>query len=211
MSNSVKDMRPRSRDETRPRFASLATLTKQRAQGKPGADCTHGSCATKSTGVGPQVKPEQPGLPCAMVYGLLRALPGDRACLPPSLRGCRHPRNLAPASGRQDHTTSPSASSVARRATPRRPSHPAPNVRDDREAPLRGHGTRGDNHIFLKNGSRIFLREGLDRLLVICPTGCFVAGIYPASQCNRFAAAPRRPRRICVTQPSLERGRLQSR
>ena len=30
----------------------------QRAQGKPGADCTHGSRATKSTGVGPQVQPE---------------------------------------------------------------------------------------------------------------------------------------------------------
>src|ERR1700687_4382256 len=33
----------------------------------------------KSTGVGPQVQPETSGLPCAMVYGLFRALPGDRA------------------------------------------------------------------------------------------------------------------------------------
>ncbi len=29
-----------------------------RAQGKPGADCTHGSRAKKSTGVGPQVQPD---------------------------------------------------------------------------------------------------------------------------------------------------------
>src|ERR1700687_30015 len=61
----------------------------------------------KSTGVGPQVQPETSGLPCAMVYGLFRALPGDRAFLPPS-----PPRSLllgdfAPASGRQGHTSSP--------------------------------------------------------------------------------------------------------
>src|ERR1700680_4033683 len=32
-----------------------------------------------------QVQRRQSGLPCAVVYGLLRALPGDRAFLPPSL------------------------------------------------------------------------------------------------------------------------------
>jgi hypothetical protein len=43
--------------------------------------------------------------------------------------------NLTPAKGRQDHTPSPSAlmSLVWRH---QRPSHPALNVRDDREAPL---------------------------------------------------------------------------
>jgi hypothetical protein len=41
----------------------------------------------------------------------------------------------APASGRQDHTLSPSASCCSSDDTTR-PSHPAPNVRDDREAPL---------------------------------------------------------------------------
>jgi len=39
--------------------------------------------------------------------GFLRALPGDRALLPPSLAD--YSANLTPASGRQDHTTSPSA------------------------------------------------------------------------------------------------------
>jgi hypothetical protein len=63
----------------------------------------------KSTGVGPQVQPETSGFPRAMVYGLFRALPGDRAFLPPSSLGS-FPRNLMPASGHQDHTTSPSAS-----------------------------------------------------------------------------------------------------
>ena len=43
--------------------------------------------------------------------------------------------NLIPASGDRDHTLSPSASArFVCRAT--RPSHPAPNVRDDRETPL---------------------------------------------------------------------------
>src|SRR5262249_41792056 len=43
--------------------------------------------------------------------------------------------SLAPALGRQDHTTSPSASCCSSHNTPR-PSHPATYVRDDREAPL---------------------------------------------------------------------------
>jgi hypothetical protein len=55
--------------------------------------------------------------------------------LPPSPRE-NHLRNLTPASGRQDHTTSPSAAYVIRLLTLPRPSHPVPNVRDDREAPL---------------------------------------------------------------------------
>src|SRR3979490_3427698 len=44
-----------------------------------------------------------------MVYGLLRALPGDRAFLSPSLADL-YSTNLMPASRHQDHTTSPSDS-----------------------------------------------------------------------------------------------------
>src|ERR1700682_4622005 len=40
--------------------------------------------AAKSVHVVATVTPETPGIPRAMVYGLLRALPGDRALLPPS-------------------------------------------------------------------------------------------------------------------------------
>src|SRR3979411_2056146 len=61
-----------------------------------------------------------PGIPARNGFnGFLRALPGDRALLPPSLADSAararpvgptcHPANLTPASGRQDHTTSPSA------------------------------------------------------------------------------------------------------
>src|SRR6476661_676719 len=62
---------------------------------------------TKHTSVVAEGSPEQPGIPCAMVYGLFRALPGDHACLPPS--PARLLADLTPASERQDHTTSPSA------------------------------------------------------------------------------------------------------
>jgi hypothetical protein len=44
--------------------------------------------------------------------------------------------NLMPASRHQNHTTSPSANRRIRQLRSSRPSHPAPNVRDDREAPL---------------------------------------------------------------------------
>ena len=67
--------------------------------------------------------------------GFLRALPGETGL-------CCHRRALrqriargAPASGRQDHTTSPSASCCSSNNMPR-PSHPASNVCDDRETPL---------------------------------------------------------------------------
>jgi hypothetical protein len=78
--------------------------------------------------------------------GFLRALPGDRALLPPSLAECS--ANLMPASGHQDHTTSPYASKAVRLTALLRPSHPVPNVRDDRETPLLrardGAGCAGD-------------------------------------------------------------------
>ena len=67
--------------------------------------------------------------------GFLRTLPGDRAFLPPSLTD-HHPVSLISASGYQDHTTSPSATGRLRLVRRPRPSHPAPNVRDDRETPL---------------------------------------------------------------------------
>jgi hypothetical protein len=43
--------------------------------------------------------------------GLLRALPGEPGLLSPSPRNAKHCRELTPASGRQDHTASPSANS----------------------------------------------------------------------------------------------------
>src|ERR1700704_5372601 len=76
-----------------------------------------------------------PTFPAQWLYGLLRALPGERLfCL-------RHPReasllqDLAPAPRRPNHTTSPYASGAyVYRAI--RVHRISPRVRDDREAPL---------------------------------------------------------------------------
>src|SRR6266571_813422 len=64
--------------------------------------------------------PKSPGIPARNGFnGFLRALPGDRALLPPSPCGLKvlsspvepnePPQDLTPASRRQDHTTSPYA------------------------------------------------------------------------------------------------------
>src|SRR5664279_2060748 len=101
------------------------------------------SCAAmhKKTHTSIQVQRRQSGFPCAVGYGLLRALPGDRAFLPPSSPRSLLPGNLTPASGRQDHTASPSATTafVIRRLRVHRI---PPRVRDDRDPPLSSGETR---------------------------------------------------------------------
>jgi hypothetical protein len=107
----------------------------------------------ESTGVSNQGYTATAGIPCAMVLRLIRDLLGDHAWLPPS--SADRTADLAPASERQDHTTSPSAPTplVALTIAPGdvRPSHPAPNVRDDREPPL------------------LRVRDG-ESIVLICPT-----------------------------------------
>jgi hypothetical protein len=81
-----------------------------------------------------QVTPESPGIPRAMVYGLYRALPGEPGFLA-TVAGGIASTDLTPASGRQDHTTSPSASVPFVNGTVR--VHRIPSrVRDDRDTPL---------------------------------------------------------------------------
>src|SRR6266702_1864871 len=71
----------------------------------------------------------QPAFPAQWFYGLLRALPGDQACLTPS--PALLIADLTPALGRQNDTTWPYASAsfvrlaIARLTLPR-PPHPAP-------------------------------------------------------------------------------------
>src|ERR1700737_4781872 len=57
----------------------------------PGARCTRSPlCNVESTGVEATGTPESPGIPARNGFnGLCRALPGDRALLPPSSRGYR--------------------------------------------------------------------------------------------------------------------------
>ena len=105
-----------SRRGLRPSFASTCHPLKNRGRRESRVRAAPAvSCAKwKKTHTSIQVQRRQSGFPCAMVYGLYRALPGDRAFLPPSPLRSLLPRNLTPASGRQDHTTSPSAHACVR-------------------------------------------------------------------------------------------------
>src|SRR5258707_12312861 len=108
----------------------------------PGAQCTRSLVCDKNkhTSIVTTVTPERPGIPRAMVYGLLRALPGDQACLTPS--PALLIADLTPALGRQNDTTSPYASRPrSSRALPNVHRIP-PRVRDVR-TPLCGVGRRG--------------------------------------------------------------------
>src|SRR5258706_7238587 len=101
----------------------------------------------------------------------LRALPGDRACLPPSPAELTS-TNLTPASGRQDHTTSPSASQRSRQQRRLRPPHPAPYVRDDRETPLVRDGMAADIEvIWVRREQKYFCNWGWTGKSLICPSG----------------------------------------
>jgi hypothetical protein len=138
------DTPPRSRRTSARGLLHRPAFRDRRAQGMPGARSARGLvCKVESTRVRNH---GHAGItrhsPRNGFNGFLRALPGDRAFLSPSSLRSLLLKNLTPASRRQDHTTSPSASSRSRQKRASRPPHPAPNVRDDRETPLVGTGRR---------------------------------------------------------------------
>src|SRR5882757_6631857 len=95
----------------------------QRAQGKPGADRTRGR-APKNARVDHRFNRITPAFPARMVYGLLRTLPGEPSSFATvALRmtdayrtrsGGYISAKLDASVGRQDHTTSPSATVSAK-------------------------------------------------------------------------------------------------
>ena len=100
---------PRSRGAIRPSCSYIIPPSKQRAQGMPGAWCARSrACRVVNTRVSHHGHTGNARhSPRNGFNSLFRALPGDRAFLPPSLANTS--ANLTPASGCQDHTTSPSA------------------------------------------------------------------------------------------------------
>src|SRR5258708_2481979 len=74
-----------------------------------------------------------PAFPAQWFYGLFHALPGDQALLAPSPALLL--ADLTPALGRQNHTTSPSATAPSSLAPPASTAS-RPAFRDDREPPL---------------------------------------------------------------------------
>jgi hypothetical protein len=104
-------MRSHSRGALRPSFVHEPPSPNQRARGMPGDGLTHGPPATRKAGGSHHrfSRLNRHSLRDGF-NGFLRALPRDRAFLP--LSPARRENvfaDLAPASGRQDHTTSPSA------------------------------------------------------------------------------------------------------
>jgi hypothetical protein len=128
----------------------------------------------KHTSVVTTVTPETPGIPRAMVYGLLRALPGDQACLTPSPALLL--ADLTPASGRQNHTTWPYASARFVKRTARVHRIP-PRVDDVAQRPSVEQDVGSYGSDLGQARSKIFFKWGLDRLLVICPSGRFVESV----------------------------------
>src|SRR6266478_2689647 len=103
--------------------------------------------------------------------GFLRALLGDRACLPPSPRGNNFPRNLTPASGRQDHTTSPSASWRSRQSAARVHRIPCPTSVTIAKRPFE---VGRDGYVIMlllpNREANYFFKRGWTEQRVICPT-----------------------------------------
>jgi|SRR5690242_4286169 hypothetical protein len=111
---------------------------------------------------GPQVRRNNPAFPARWFSGLYVLSPVNRALLPPSPAGC-FACELDPSIGRSGPHDFAVRTGITRQLMPTRPSHPAPNARDDREAPLLvGCGMReGKPHISEKRKINI-LAIGLE-------------------------------------------------
>jgi hypothetical protein len=113
----------------------------------------------------------RPTFPARRFYDLLRALPGDRAFLPPSLPKGLPPGNLTPASGRQDHTASSSAKVSLVRRNPRVHRIPHPTFVTTAKRPSTGHGTHPIRQCFAREVKRIIFAAGAGQEIADLPVG----------------------------------------
>ena len=136
----------------------------QRAQGRPGDRCTRGPRARKIArrARDHRYRRIHSGLPCAVVYGLLRTLPGEPACCHRHRRRCvEHRRQLGACMGapgphdfavrkRCRSSIGTSASTATRLA-----------CRDDRDTPLcnRGGMAHSKRQFLEKRKKNIFARR----------------------------------------------------
>ena len=111
----------------------------ERAQGMPGARCTHGFVQKKHES-SHRFTGFNPAFPAQWFYGFLRALLGDRLVV--TVASWKIPQDLTPAPGRQDHTTSPSASRAVRQKRIRVHRIPCPTSVTIAKRPSGGTGWR---------------------------------------------------------------------
>ncbi len=130
-------MHPHSRGTRCPSFSSEPPSIMKRAQGMPDARCTRGRvCNKKNTRVSNHRYTASTGIPCTMVLTVSFVIsPVTMLFCHRRLAGTGSARLSAyiGAPGPHDFAVRISA---ARLASLPRPSHPVPNVRDDREPPL---------------------------------------------------------------------------
>ena len=157
----------------RPEFCKKTLPSKQRARGRPGARCTRGLAGNVHQKMRPRAdrfSGEHTGLPHATALRLIRDRPGDRL-------SCHHHPQEALAPHELDASTGTSGphdfavrSRRARQSQPSRPPLPAPTSATMAYAPLAGQDGGSRKSDLPDENSGIFLRQGLDRLLVICPS-----------------------------------------
>jgi hypothetical protein len=127
-----------SRRGRRPSFAKSCP---QNREGAGNAGCRNAPAALRASEESTQAShhryAEQAGIPCAMVFGLWRALPGVPGLIAPSLRQTSW-QSLTSASGGQDHTLLPSAGrqALVLRRRPRPPQPASRFVTIGRNVPL---------------------------------------------------------------------------
>src|SRR5258708_26384005 len=126
----------------------------------PGARCARSLVCKKTT----RSHRNDPAFPAQWFYGLLRALPGDQACLTPS--PALLIADLTPALGRQNDTTSPSASARSSHALPASTAS-RPALMTLRNAPLRDGTVRDLEVIWVGREEKYFCKRGLTRFLKI--------------------------------------------
>jgi hypothetical protein len=171
---SVELTSRRSRRALRPSFSCMFRplgtegARECRVPSAPAASCAYGSgrCTRVFTAVAPEIT-RHPRT--QWFYGLYRALPGDRAFLPPSPAEVAFHKLDASveASGPHDFAVRFSAVRYRHIRVHRIP----PRVRDDREPPLRWDGTAEISEvIWVGREAKIFLKMGLDSKSLICPT-----------------------------------------
>src|SRR5438876_2844150 len=141
--DGAEGINPRSRGAMSPELLHIRRITLE-VEGAGNAGCTlhprsrvPKMCIKAHTSI--QGSGNTPTSPAQWLYGLYRALPGGAGLLSPSPPRSLLLGNLAPASRRQDHTTSPYASvhsSALARLNKSVHHIPRPTCRDDHDTPL---------------------------------------------------------------------------
>ena len=113
---------------------------------------------------------EHAAFPAQWLYGLYEIVLVTGFLATIALRQRWPPSNLTPAPGRRTQTISPYAKTALVSRSPASTA-PCPAFATTADAPLVGQDGGSYGFDLPDGASGIFFREGLDRLLVICPSG----------------------------------------